>query len=328
MSRSVWTGVRLLGGVAILAVLVWRVGTGPFLEAVGRIDGEALAATAAIAVLTTVCCAWRWSLVSRALGAGVPLRTAVGAYYRSQFLNTVLPGGVLGDVHRGIRHGREVGAAGRGIRAVAWERSAGQLVQVIVALAVLVVLPSPVRAYVPGLATGGVAAAVGLVLVGRRLSRGGSLRARALRVAAADLRGGLLTRRTLLGAALASTVVLAGHAATFLIAARSAGASASTARMLPLALLVLLAMGVPTNVAGWGPREGVAAWAFAMAGLGAAQGVATAVVYGALVLVASLPGAGVLVAEWLKAGTRRPSGADAPRPAAPPTAALEGAACG
>ena len=60
----------------------------------------------------------------------------------------------------------------------------------------------------------------------------------------------------------------------------------------------------------------------------AAQGVATAVVYGAMVLVASLPGAGVLVAEWLKAGTRRPSAADTARPAAPPVAALEGAACG
>ncbi len=140
-----------------------------------------------------VCCAWRWSLVARSLGVGVPLRTAVAAYYRSQLLNTVLPGGVLGDVHRGIRHGREVGAAGRGIRAVAWERSAGQLVQVMIVLAVLLVLPSPVRAYVPALATGAVAAALGLVLVGRRLSRGGSLRARALRTAAADLRGGLLT---------------------------------------------------------------------------------------------------------------------------------------
>ena len=50
-------------------------------------------------------------------------------------------------------------------------------------------------------------------------------------------------------------------------------------------------MAVPMNIAGWGPREGVAAWAFAAAGLSATQGVATAVVYGVMVLVASLPGA-------------------------------------
>ena len=65
--------------------------------------------------------------------------------------------------------------------------------------------------------------------------------------------------------------------------------------MLPLALLVLLA-GVLPNVGGWGPREGVTAWAFAAAGLGASLGVATAVVYGVMVFVASLPGAVVLVA--------------------------------
>jgi len=38
-------------------------------------------------------------------------------------------------------------------------------------------------------------------------------------------------------------------------------------------------MGIPTNIGGWGPREGAAASA---AGLGADQGVATAVVYGVM----------------------------------------------
>ena len=60
-------------------------------------------------------------------------------------------------------------------------------------------------------------------------------------------------------------------------------------------MLALLAMSLPLNIAGWGPREGVAAWAFGAAGLTAAQGVATAVTYGVLVLAASLPGAAVLV---------------------------------
>jgi hypothetical protein len=68
--------------------------------------------------------------------------------------------------------------------------------------------------------------------------------------------------------------------------------------LLPLALLVLLAMAVPISIGGWGPREGAAAWAFALAGLGAAAGVTTAVIYGVLALVASLPGAIVLVADW------------------------------
>ena len=38
----------------------------------------------------------------------------------------------------------------------------------------------------------------------------------------------------------------------------------------------------------------MAAWAFAAAGIGASQGVATAVAYGAIVFVANLPGAVML----------------------------------
>ena len=54
---------------------------------------------------------------------------------------------------------------------------------------------------------------------------------------------------------------------------------------------------IPFNVAGWGPREGAAAWAFAAAGLGAAAGATVAVAYGVLALVATLPGAALLLSR-------------------------------
>ena len=69
--------------------------------------------------------------------------------------------------------------------------------------------------------------------------------------------------------------------------------------MVPIALIVMLAAALP-NVGGWGPREGVTAWVFGAAGLHAQQGVAAAVVYGVLVLGASLPGAAVLIVAWLR----------------------------
>ena len=73
--------------------------------------------------------------------------------------------------------------------------------------------------------------------------------------------------------------------ATYVVAARAVGVEAPVSTLLPLVLVVLVAAGLPLNLAGWGPREGMAAWAFAVAGLGAATGVATAVAYGAMVLV-------------------------------------------
>ena len=220
------------------------------------------------------------------------------------FLNLTLPGGVVGDVHRGVSHGREVSDVGRALRAVAWERFAGQLVQALLTVAVLLALPSPVRSSMPVVLIAGAAAVLGVALVARaRPGDARSVWARARGALAGDSRA-LLARRAWLGIALASAIVISGHVATFLIAARTAGTTAPMSTMVPIALIVMLAAALP-NVGGWGPREGVTAWLFSAAGLHAQRGVAAAVVYGVLVLVASLPGAAVLVVAWLRGSPLR-----------------------
>ena len=300
-----WRWARPLAAAATLAVVVWRLGAGPFRDGVGSVDATALAAAAAIGLLTTVCCAWRWTIVARGLGIRLSLPAAVAAYYRSLFLNLTLPGGVVGDVHRGVSHGRDVRDLGRGLRAVAWERSFGQLVQLVLTVLVLFALPSPVRPLMPLVAVALAAIVFIVVAVDRARPAGRCSRwARARAAVAGDVRAGLLSPRALPAIVLASALVVLGHAATFLVAARAAGSTAPASRMLPLALLAMLAMVLP-GIAGWGPREGATAWVFGAAGLGAEQGVATAVVYGVMVLVASLPGALVLVGAWSPRRSRR-----------------------
>jgi glycosyltransferase 2 family protein len=299
MSRTLWTWARLLGSALTLAILVWRLGTGPFLAGLHAVNGWALAAAAGLAVLTTVCSAWRWKVVAGGLGVGLSMRAAVAAYYRSLFLNLVLPGGIGGDVHRGVSHGRDVSDLSRALRSVAWERLAGQVVQILLAAIVLLALPSPVHSLMPLVAVALGATMFAIVLVTRlRPARGPSWLKRIHGAAAGDIRAGLLARRAWLSISLASVLVVGGHAATFLIAARTAGTAGSPFQMLPIALLVMVVTAVP-SVGGWGPREGAAAWAFGAAGLGAQHGVATAVAYGVMMLVASLPGAAVLVLAWI-----------------------------
>ncbi len=311
MSGRARTLARLGGAAAVLAAVVWRLGTGPFLAGIRALDGPALAAAAGIGAVTTLCCAWRWTVVARGLGVHLTLPAAVAAYYRSIFLNLTLPGGVVGDVHRGVNHGRGAGDVGRGLRAVAWERAAGQVVQALLTLAILLALPSPVRSVVVPVAAAVVAAAVVLVVLVEGVHpRGRSWWARLRRGVARDVRAGLLARRALPVVVLTSAVVVLGHAAAFLIAAHTAGAAASPAQMLPLAMLAMLGMVVP-GIAGWGPREGVAAWVFGAAGLGADVGVATAVVYGVMALVASLPGALVLAADGLASAVQTDGVTDA-----------------
>jgi glycosyltransferase 2 family protein len=304
MSGRGWAFARFAGAVAVFAAIVWRLGTGPFLDGIRALDGPALAAAAAIGALTTVCCAWRWTVVARGLGVDLSLPAAVAAYYRSIFLNLTLPGGVIGDVHRGVSHGRGAGDVGRGLRAVGWERAAGQVVQALLTLGILLVLPSPVRPFMGPVAIAVVAAVIILVVLAERLRPHGRSRWALLRRGVAgDVRAGLLTRSALPVVVMTSAVVVLGHATAFLVAAHTAGATASPTEMLPLAMLAMLGMVVP-GIAGWGPREGVTAWVFAAAGLGADTGVATAVVYGVMALVASLPGALVIIGEGVASGVR------------------------
>ena len=299
MSLRGWRWVRFSGAAAVLAAIVWRLGTGPFRDGLDAVDARLLAVGLGVGLVTTICCAWRWTVVARGLGIDLELPTAVAAYYRSIFLNLTLPGGVVGDVHRGVRHGRDAGDVGRGLRAVAWERGSGQVVQGLLTLVVLLVLPSPVRTVAVPVAIGVAGATIGAVLlVDRARPRGRSRWARARRGVARDVRAGLLGRGALPVVALTSALVVLGHALTFLVAARAAGVSAPPAQMLPLALLAMLGMVVP-GIAGWGPREGATAWVFGAAGLGADHGVATAVVYGVMALVAALPGALVLLGARL-----------------------------
>ncbi|MEO5708758.1 MAG: lysylphosphatidylglycerol synthase domain-containing protein [Nocardioidaceae bacterium] len=277
---------RLGLGGTVLVLLVAHVGPGPFVAGVGSLDARSLVAVILVTALTTICGAWRWRLVAESLGLRLPLRTAVAASYRAQLLNSTFPGGVVGDVHRGVRHGHDVQQTGRALRAVVWERLWGQAVQVAAVVVALLALPSPWRSAAPRvLVVAAMAVTIACLVVPR-----------ALPVVRSDLRA---QAGRLSGVVGLSSVVVLGHVAVFLVAARTAGLDVPAARLLPLALLVLVAMAVPANVAGWGPREGVAAWTFGAAGLGASAGVETAVVYGLLVLVASLPGAAVLVVEAL-----------------------------
>ncbi len=302
--RRAWPWLRLLGGGVVLTALLWHFGSGPFSEAWRVTTWPVVAAAVALTALTTLSCAWRWRVVSRAFGVPLATRTSVAAYYRSQFLNGTLPGGILGDAHRAVRHGRDVGDVGAGVRATVWERVAGQVVQVGLTLLALVVLPSPLRVLAP-LVIGAIAlvALVGVTVHERSPVVSGSR-------LGADVRA-LLRLGTATRVALASCGTTLGHLVVFLVAARAAGVHASWSVLVSTGLAVLVLSSVPLNVAGWGPREGAAAWAFAWVGLGSSAGLTVAVVYGVVAAVSTLPGAAILVVDAVTRRTRTP--AETPR---------------
>jgi uncharacterized membrane protein YbhN (UPF0104 family) len=293
--------LRLAAGVTVLWFLGRHVGAAPFEEGLRAVTWQAVVAAVTLTALTTVCSAWRWRVVARALGVDIGLAGAACAYYRSLFLNSVLPGGVLGDAHRAVTHGRRAGDVALGLRAVAWERLCGQIIQAVVTAVVLLTLPSPVRPALPYVLAGiaGVAGCAALVLCSAA-RRGRSRLTRVARAAAADLRRGLLAPGVWPKLTLASVLVVAGHTATFVIAARVAGCTAPLGELVALLMVVQTAVVIPLSIGGWGPREGAAAWAFAAAGLGAANGVTVTTLYAMLMLAAVAPGAGLLLGDAVR----------------------------
>ena len=310
-----------MAGATVLWFLGRELGAAPFEDGLRAVTWQGVVAAVTLTAVTTVCSAWRWQVVARALGADIGLQRATGAYYRSLLLNSVLPGGILGDVHRAVTQGRRAGDVAQGMRAVGWERLFGQVVQAVLTAVVLLTLPSPVRPVLPYILAGiaGVVGCAALVVgVAARLGR--SRPARAARTIAADLRRGLLVRGVWPQLTLASVLVVAGHTATFVIAARIAGSTAPLGELIALLMVIQIAAGIPLSIGGWGPREGAAAWAFAAAGLGAATGVTVTTLYAVLMLAAVSPGAGLLLKDAVlrRRGQERQGMRSGPDPA-PPT---------
>jgi uncharacterized membrane protein YbhN (UPF0104 family) len=282
-------------------MVLLRVGAEPVVEGLRGVTGTAVVVALLLTAAATVLSAWRWTLVSAALGTSLPLPAAVSSYYRSQLLNSVLPGGVTGDVERGLRSTAGSRRGLHGVRVVAWDRAAAQAAQLALLAVVLLVSAGPLRVVGGLLALLLGALVVGAVLLRRRI-RGAPV-GRMGRAAAA-VRGDIarIAERpaTLTAVVVASVLVTLLHASVFVLAASITGASLDAVRLLPLALVVQAAMTIPVGFGGLGPREGMAALLFAQAGVGASHGVAAAVAYGVLALIAVLPGLIPLVVSWTR----------------------------
>ncbi|ANZ35818.1 dolichol-P-glucose synthetase-like protein [Lentzea guizhouensis] len=296
--KRFWPWLRLLVAVGILVGLGLRLGTGAFLDGLRAIDAFSVAAALAIGFATTLLSAGRWVLVARRLGLPLTVKTAVSDYYRAQLVNAVLPAGVLGDVHRAVNHGRESGDVGRGVRAVFFERFAGQFVLIGIGVAVFLTHPAPGLDFAPDGTTVAVVLAclAALAVIGWHVK---PIKKVLVNTLADGIR--LLSFTTWPAVVVLSAGAVAGYVALFLVAARAAGSDATVTQLAPVVIVALLVMAIPVNIGGFGPREAFLAVAFGAAGLGAQQGFTTGIVYGVLALIASLPGAVVLFTSRRKA---------------------------
>ncbi|MFN4157795.1 MAG: lysylphosphatidylglycerol synthase transmembrane domain-containing protein [Gemmobacter sp.] len=236
----------------------------------------------------TLLSALRWRVTARGLGLGLAPGRSIREYYMGQIVNQILPGGIPGDAARALRLA-EGGRLGPAAASVVVERLAGQIAMfgaLAAGLGVALVLPAaldwpPGLRPVLGLGLGGLVllAALGLMHPGRWAATGRD----ALRRGLAG--PGVLRAHLALGGA-----ILALNLAAFAFAARATGTALPPLAVLSLVPLILTAMLVPLSIGGWGWREGAAAILFPVAGASAAAGLAASAAFGALILLAAVPG--------------------------------------
>lgn len=267
----------------------------------------ALAAVAAL-ILQIALLAWRWRFTALRLGMWMSCRHALREYYFGVFLNQLLPGGILGDVSRAWRHARLTTRTRTAVHAVVLERVIVQATMVGIALASLTAIP----ALRPAMQTYWLWAAIAVVTV---VLAAWVLRALlpAIRTAITGFRHdalrAYLPTPVLLVQLFTAILVTVANLAAYAATARALGVDIPIGTLLPLIAPVLLVMMLPISVAGWGVREGAAALLWTATGLDVAQGVAVAVAFGLLFLVAALPGAfGLAGAREAETGPERGQG--------------------
>ena len=258
----------------LLVALVLDVGTDPFARSLDVLSPGPVLAALLLGGITTVAQAMRWRTVATGGGSapGLTAGRAVRECYRSALLNTVLPGGVMGDALRAWRHRapRERGLR-TSARAVVGERLAGTTV-LLGSVAVV---------------TFGMDRRVSLAFLAGALVTGA--------VATPSLRRLPAARQLAVwGWSLLALVPLV---ALFAVAEAALGTVPGVEGTVVLALIVLAGMAIPVGVGGFGPREAVAALAFGSVGLSGHAGVTTAAAYGVLAAVSALPGVFVMLVD-------------------------------
>lgn len=298
--------MRLLIAVALIALVLSVLDSREAMLRLKSVDPGWVFAGICALTLQTGLSAWRWRLTASQLGVRIDTTGAVREYYQAQFLNQILPGGVLGDVGRAIR---SAGSAGlmRASQAVVLERMLGN------AMLILVMLAAVCAAWIVpdwhGLPTGVlwlIALILTVVLVGAALFLLPWRRGRLALISAATREAvalAVLSPQVLRKQVLLSLGTVLANLGAFACAALATGVDLPALTALILIPPILFTMLIPITVSGWGLREGAAAALFPVAGFSAEAGLAASVAFGLMFLASSLPG--LVIMLWDAAGNAR-----------------------
>ena len=308
--RAVSLVLRVAVTTAMLVLILRSIDVPQVWKTLSRARPELLAAALALQLASGVAAAYRWHLVMRNLGFGGDAAFYFRSFFKGLFFNQALPG-VGGDAFRVIDVARRGFRKRDSLYAVFLDRLLGLATLMALSLLALVLdpglLPREVHRAIGLVMAAGVAGASGVFWVGslpwpRRHARAvvllRSLSERARRAFSAHVAPVLVS--SLLSPVLAI--------ACFFVAGRALGLAYGPLAYLVVVPPALVLSALPVSIAGWGVREGTLVGLFSLAGADRAAVLTLSLLYGVMVLLASLPG----LVIFLGGRQNRPKGAAAP----------------
>ena len=286
--------VKILITVAILALIARSIDLTTVFNVVRNMSPQYLLYALVMQLLSAALASYRWYLIMRRLQFGQGPLFYLKSYLKGSFFNQALPGGIGGDAYRVL----ECAALGNGKKAafygVLLDRILGLigilLLNLLANIAHPGLLPAPIFHLLNAIALGGIAAVIVFAMLGKIDRFAGYKLTRHMHEISADLRRVYHDPSAI---ALHSVISVLIHFVSMLAVyfiGIGVGLNYSLLTFLVLVPPVMLLTIAPISLAGWGVREGGMIGLFLLIGADKALVLSMSVLYGLVLLAASLPG--------------------------------------
>jgi len=286
--------IKILISVAILVLIARSIDLSAVLGVVRSMQKDYLLLALVMQLLSAALASYRWYLIMRRLKFGQGPMFYLKSYLKGSFFNQALPGGIGGDAYRVIETSRLGNGKKAAFYGVLLDRLLGLigllLLNLIANIAYPDLLPGPIFHLLNAIALGGIAAVVVFAMLGKIDKFAEFKFTRHLHEISADLRRVYHDPRAILLHSIISVLIhFISMLAVYFIGI-GVGLNYGLLTFLVLVPPVMLLTIAPISLAGWGVREGGMIGLFLLIGADKTLVLSMSVLYGLILLAASLPG--------------------------------------
>jgi len=286
--------LKILITAAILTIIARSIDLSTVLSVVKNMQPKYLILALAMQLISAFLAAYRWYLIMRRLNFSEGAVFYLKSYLKGSFFNQALPGGIGGDAYRVL----ECASLGSGKKAafygVLLDRIFGLvgllLLNLLANIAYPNLLPTPIFIILNAIALGGITAVIIFALLGKIDGLAKPKFTRHLHEISADMRRVYHDPKAIgLHSVISILIHLVSMLAIYFIGI-GVGLNYSLLTFLVLVPPVILLTIAPISLAGWGVREGGMIGLFLLIGADKNLVLSMSVLYGIVLLAASLPG--------------------------------------